>query len=139
MPVELIQWRAKIGLFIMCLQNKLPLSSNVRSKSLFKIVFLLFLLLFDYLINFDLSYSSTAIQPILCYNIDLRKINFLLFNLCFILFNYNILLLLDGDVELNPGPRDTYNFSFFYWNLNSIMAYDFLKLDLLKRYNTLHN
>ena len=50
------------------------------------------------------------------------------------------LLLLYGDIELNPEPRQntTKNFSICSWNLNSILAYNFAKLVLLKAYNLIN-
>ena len=50
------------------------------------------------------------------------------------------LLLLCGDVEVNPGPKQNTakKFSFCHWNLNSIAAHNFPKLLLLKTYNSIH-
>ena len=47
------------------------------------------------------------------------------------------LLLLCGDVELNPGPNQNTakRLSTCYWNLNSIAAHNFAKLVLLKAFN----
>ena len=46
-----------------------------------------------------------------------------------------------GDVELNPGPKNTksYYFSHCYWNLNSLPAHNFCKPSLIEAYNTRHN
>ena len=52
-----------------------------------------------------------------------------------------LLLICAGDIELNPGPiknNTSYNFSFHYWNLNSIAAHNFSKLSLLEAYNVQH-
>ena len=46
------------------------------------------------------------------------------------------MLMLSGDVEPNPGS-DT--LSFCYWNLNSIIAYDFLRVSLIETYNSICN
>ena len=50
------------------------------------------------------------------------------------------LLLLYGDIELNPEPRQntTKNFSICSWNLNRIVAYNFAKLVLLKAYDLIN-
>ena len=45
-------------------------------------------------------------------------------------------ILLSGDVELNPGP-ETLNFC--TWNLNSIAAHDFLRVSLLEAYNSVYS
>ena len=54
----------------------------------------------------------------------------------------DLTLFVCGDVELNPGPKNTrtsYNFSRCNWNLNSLPAHDFSKLSLIEAYNTPHN
>ena len=42
-------------------------------------------------------------------------------------------ILLSGDVETNPGPE---TLDFCCWNLNSITAYDFLRVSLIEAYNS---
>ena len=53
---------------------------------------------------------------------------------------YSLLLLLSGDVELNPGPKRNYSnaFSICHWNLNSISAHNYAKVFLLKAYTAIH-
>ena len=46
------------------------------------------------------------------------------------------IILLSGDIELNPGPE---TLDFCCWNLNSIFAYDFLRVPLIKAYNSIYN
>ena len=50
------------------------------------------------------------------------------------------LLLLCGDIALNPGPKQNTakKFSICHCNLNSITAHNFAKLVLLKAYNSIH-
>ena len=51
-------------------------------------------------------------------------------------------LFICGDVELNPGPKNTkssYYFSLYHWNLSSLPAHDFSKLSLIEAHNTHHN
>ena len=54
----------------------------------------------------------------------------------------SIFLLLIGDVELNPGPtkkrNSWFNFSICHWNLNSLTAQDFEKVNLLEAYITVN-
>ncbi len=45
-------------------------------------------------------------------------------------------LQLCGDIEINPGPEI---FDFCTWNLNSITAYDFLRVTLMEAYNSVYN
>ena len=53
---------------------------------------------------------------------------------------YIHILLLSGDVELNPGPNpnSSKSFSICHWNLNSITSHSFIKVSLLTAYNTIH-
>ena len=50
------------------------------------------------------------------------------------------LLLLCGDVELYPGPKQitAKKFSICHWNLNRIVANNFAKLALLNANNSIH-
>ena len=52
-----------------------------------------------------------------------------------------LLVLLSGDVEINPGPTRTpkLNLSICHWNLNSISAHNYVKLSLLRAYLAFHN
>ena len=49
-------------------------------------------------------------------------------------------LLLSGDIETNLDPRRNLNnhFTICYWNLNSISAHNFAKVQLLKAYLAVH-
>ena len=50
------------------------------------------------------------------------------------------LIILSGDVEVNPGPKNSVSecLSICHWNLNSILAHDYSKLFLLKAYISVH-
>ena len=45
-------------------------------------------------------------------------------------------ILLSGDVETTPGPE---TLDFCSWNLNSIIAHDFLRVSLIEAYNSIYN
>ena len=45
-------------------------------------------------------------------------------------------ILLSGDVETNPGPE---TLDFCTWNLNSIIAHDYLRVSLIEAYNSVYN
>ena len=64
----------------------------------------------------------------------------MLLNLCFILFNYDILLLLDGDVEFNPGSSSSpfENFSICHWSLFSLTSHNFIEKYLLLAFNSIY-
>ena len=50
------------------------------------------------------------------------------------------LLLLSGDVELNPGPKLNYSYAFSicHWNLNSISAHNYAQMFVFKAYIAIH-
>ena len=66
---------------------------------------------------------------------------------CFLSFGFRFLFILlilfvCGNVELNPIPKNRnscYNFSICHWNLNSITAHNFAKVNLLRAYNAIHD
>ena len=61
---------------------------------------------------------------------------FLLFNILLgvLVWLRSCLIILSGDVEVNPGPKNSVSecLSICHWNLNSILAHDYSKLFLLK-------
>lgn len=76
-----------------------------------------------------------------CYQKGMSYISENLLLTMFIMF-IMFLIILDGDIELNPGPyvnnKSKTGISFCHWNLNSLMAHDFEKMHLLKAYNSVH-
>ena len=74
-------------------------------------------------------------KSFLSFNFDKSLI---LLNLFYSLF-YQILLLLHGDVETNPGPNKKYKpFTCRHWNVNSLTAHNMVKLSSIAAYNTIH-
>ena len=53
----------------------------------------------------------------------------------YLFFNSIHLLILCGDMEQNPGPKDKKDFPLCNWNLNSLAAQDFAKFSTLKALN----
>ena len=53
---------------------------------------------------------------------------------------YSVLILLGGDVELNPGSKQSSinAFSICHWNLNSLSAHNYAKIFLLKAHIAIH-
>ena len=66
---------------------------------------------------------------------DFKMVGFIL---CIFAVYAFSLLLKHGDVEINPGPKkkETRSFSYFHWNVNSILAHN--KFSLLEAYHTTH-
>ena len=48
----------------------------------------------------------------------------------------HLLLLLSGDIEINPGPKRSSNIKFCDWNLNDLSAHVFIKVPLVKAFIT---
>ena len=77
--------------------------------------------------------------PLINMNKSLLSLNFdiflILLNLFYSLF-HQILLLLHGDVEANPGPNKKYKpFTSCHWNVNSLTAHNMVKLSSIAAYN----
>ena len=53
---------------------------------------------------------------------------------------YSVFLLLGGNVELNPGPKQSSINAFWicHWDLNSLSAHNYAKIFLLKTYIAIH-
>ena len=53
----------------------------------------------------------------------------------------SILITLSGDIEKNPLPKPSScdKFSLCHWNLNSILANNFIKISQLRAYVSTHN
>ena len=65
-----------------------------------------------------------------------------MWGITFIIWDFGIhfcnsiyLLILCGDLEQNPGPKDAKYLSLCYWNLNNLAAHDFAKVSALKNFN----
>ena len=140
MPVNLIQYRGAVRTF------------NTR-KSIFQRSCKTFSFLNYVNINSFQSYSlSTFILIIflflgLKHNGDKISMKFFVWFLFLMDFSLNtslwlqiLLVLLSGDVEINPGPKRTpkASLSICHWNLNRISAHNYIKLSLLRAYLAFH-
>ena len=80
-------------------------------------------------------------ESVLKITIKFCILNLLLFHIFEIVLAWlcSLLVMLSGDVQVNPGPKKKYKdcLSIFHWNLNSISAYDYFKLFLVNSYNSL--
>ena len=58
----------------------------------------------------------------------------------FAILYFCYILLRHGDIEVNPGPKKncSTSFSICHWNLNSLMAHNYVKLSSLQAYNTVY-
>ena len=139
MDLEINLYRAAIGLY----NNRSNRSFchihqkyNTGSISLFFVInFAIIFLLTIINLNF-----STLLCIVFYYSFS---INFIIVNdLMTILFFYRVLikliLIMSGDVHVNPGPKDKYKLSVAHWNFNSISAHDFEKLRSLQAFNSVY-
>ena len=53
---------------------------------------------------------------------------------------WSFLILLSGDLKINPGPRENSgeSFSICHWKLNSLSSYNYTKLFSLKAHIAVH-
>ena len=138
MPVNSVQYRMTVGIFnnrklIINLRFELPscskLSNNLSNfdPNYISLLFYIFLIAFLFSKGYDLKISTKLHISI-----------FLLFNILLgvLVWLYSCLIILSGDVEVNPGPKNSVSecLSICHWNLNSISAHDYSKLFLLKAY-----
>ena len=65
----------------------------------------------------------------------------LFFQICIFLPCLNLLLIICGDIEINPGPEiiAEHNLSICNWNLNGLDTNYFFKISLFEAYNTVHD
>ena len=142
MPVHLIQYRGAIGMFICKKYVSANLSNLFFDKLLPKLSFqsLLDLLLtnsiFLSLLIFCLSMKNLKTRVKKIQILSSRGVH----SVAVILLNLNIwlhgLIKINGDIELNPGPKNKQDqsLSICHWNWNSIPAHNFQKLELLQAY-----
>ena len=149
-PVNLIQYRGTVEMF-----NNRRFSSNSLNYSYFSkkchnydtftLAVGLIILTFCHLINVLSNWKFISrILPDLAGICNFsRKILYLsmigiyLHHICLSL----TIISLSGDIEENPGPKRNSNqsFSICPWNLNSIIAHNYLKVSLLRAYISVHN
>ena len=68
-------------------------------------------------------------------------LRYILFFQLFVFLPYiRLALIISGDIETNPGPNlDDQNLTVCHWNLNGIVANDFIKIAGLEAYNAIYN
>ena len=143
MPVNLIQYCGAIGIFN-CKKCVYTNSPNLVSDKLFpKLNFqslpdllltnsiFLSLLFFCHAME-NVRAKVKKIQILSCR--DVHSVTLIL--LIHHIWLHGLMIKINGDIELNPGPKQKrdQSLSIFHWNLNSIPAHNFQKLKLLQGY-----
>ena len=113
MTVNLVQWRAVIGIF------------NSRISGIF----------INKRYNIIINLISMFETLLLFYHY-VEGVYIAIITLIFIF----ALLLCHGDIEINPGPKKLkkYSLSVCHWNPNSLSAHNFSKLTQLKAYISIY-
>ena len=134
MPVDTNTWRERTGLFNFYIKLKYssPFSHVFRNSQLcFSSLLILMLITF-------VLYSELLV---------FHNIHFFLFDkttsfanmLTFFVCDFKcLLILLSGDIELNPGPKRYSNLKVCHYNLNSLTSHSFAKVSSLQAYNAIH-
>ena len=126
MVVSTDQWHAEIGSFSCHSLSKCKWDNN---HMFLNIIFIYFLLL---CIVLNTKFCLYKFAKKLVFHWKPIIILYLLY-FCSLLF-------LRGDIESNPGPRNSKNHlpSFCHWHLNSLSAHSFANKFLLKAYNAIY-
>ena len=145
MLVNVSQWPMEIGNFNNSISNSLCDYVFYLSKSLMVLANLLYVVLLKHIVNWTLvlaifnAFFRTKVNII---NIYLGRILYwnILSSFMLNIWYCKCLLRLNGDIELNPGPKPNSckSFSICHWNLNSITSHNFIKVSLLAAYNSIH-
>ena len=148
MPVNLLQYRGSVGIFNnrnFFVQSKVShftySSDNNNNNNNLAIGLLILsnkIALVLLLLNLMFVFKGNGSK---CKKINFIWALFSTFVTCYLLYwLYILLIILSGDVELNPGPKRkaAQTLSVCHWNLNSICAHNFTKLSLLRAYVSVH-
>ena len=147
MPVSISIWRAQIGTFLG--QRALDHRNKAKYTDIFRhylIITLFLVYVFDLLINLDKDICTISKRIfgktlfVLLKTMIECKIEILFLGYILSVLKLT-LILLSNDVEQQPGPTkgSRSNFSFCFWNLNSIPANNFCKISLIEAYNSQYN
>ena len=147
MPVNLVQYRGTVGVF-----NNREFTKKLQYKEISKLKFIPTCFIADHLSLHSHSMVSLFMLSIVFFLLKPKVPKGVKFSafakfyvVCIYLFSvkwlYKIfLILLSGDVEINPGSRCNTDetFSICHWTLSSLLAYNYNKLFLLRAYSTVY-
>ena len=147
MPVNLVQYRGTVGVF-----NNRKFTKKLQYKEISKLKFIHTCFISDHLSLQSHSMVSFFMLLIVFFLLKPKVpkgVKFSAFAMLYVVCIYLLsvkwlykifLILLSGDVEINPGPRRNTDetFSICHWNLNSLLAYNYNKLFLLRAYIAVH-
>ena len=150
MLVNLNQYRATVRIFnnsfIIC-ENSCTNLFDRKSYSNFTFIFfwvffiavIHFIVFLLYIVSLFPEFFQASCKHVFIY---LRLALYIFMTVLYLrhIWLYSILIKLSGDVEENPGPKrkPCQSFSICHWNVNSVSAYNFSKVSLLRAYIFIH-
>ena len=134
MAISIMQWRIAVGVHTFCKAPFLRRKLVFGSYSFYPVLLFVLYFIFQMFVGICKSMLKTFKKSLKNVTIYFNHVGF-----CYLLFQGIYLLILCGDIELNPGPKDAKYLSLCHWNLNSIAANDFAKVSALKAFNTTKN
>ena len=129
--ISIMQWHIAVGIHTFHKAPLLRRNLAFGSYSFYPVVLFLLCLAFQMFAGICTSILKTFKKSFKNVTIYFNHVG-----LCYLLFHGIYLLILCGDIELNPGPKDAKHLSIYHWNLNSIAAHNFAKVSALKAFNT---
>ena len=146
MPIESYLFRARVGAYNFNLKSFKQKPDRHIKKGLFTMsINKSFKIPFFKILIFFLVIAFLNSSFILCKGISgsLAKSKLIfpdyLLTIMFFINNFKHLLLLLGDIEVNPGPKRSFNIKFCHWNLSGLAAHDFIKVPLIEAFITTNN
>ena len=135
MTINIEQWHTAVRTY----EKSVILIKRTRSYSLSCESYLHLLLSLACVIPLSLYYAllgQTFKLPSFLISSTINNLTEYCLSLHFLWILYFALRLLQhGDIELNPGPK---YFSICHWNLNSLIAHNYLKISQLQAFNLVH-
>ena len=132
--ISIMQWRIAVGVHTFCKAPFLRAKLVFGSYSFYPVFLFALYFAFQMFVGLCTSILKTFKKSLKNVAMYFNHVGF-----CYLLFHSIYLLILCGDIELNPGPKDAKYLSLCHWNLNSIAAHNFPKFSALKAFNTTIN
>ena len=142
MPIESYLFRVRVGAYNFNLRSfkekpnrgvfTMPINKSFKMP-FFKL--LVFYLVIAFLNSTFILYKGTS------ESLAKLKLTFLdyMLTIMFFINNFKHLLLLSGDIEVNPGKKRSSNIKLCHWSLNGLAAHDFIKVQLIEAFSTTGN
>ena len=151
MPVSLVQWLGKIGVFYgnfqvffnssVCCSVVAPSYPFICHNFCF--TKLLTLVLISFFTGFCFHILKKISDNVLMIKSYIRSVTYLLitWNLLEYIWHASRIIMLSGDIETNSGPKHSFSsqgLMICHWNLNSLSSNMYKKVSLLSAYTSIH-